>query len=101
MARSQYVEAEFEYSSENSPQKLIVARDVELVVDQTSRLQQAALAAAVAFILAVFVLMPIGRWLARRRPNGKHQRPDVDEPTVYDFSVDSASERSQLVNERR
>ena len=68
--------AEFEYRTVNSVEELITSEEVVPFVDATPRLQNTALAAAVALALSLIVILPFSGWLAR--PRGRH-RAKVEE----------------------
>lgn len=98
-ARSEFVEAEFEYTTINTPDELIVSRDVVRFMDDSARLQRAALGAFLAFLLTLIFLVPIAIWLRRRRLAGKHQKDDRDR--LYDLTMDPEVDIDDRIYERR
>ncbi|HEY7704674.1 MAG TPA: hypothetical protein VID03_07580 [Acidimicrobiia bacterium] len=85
---ARFEEAEYEFTVVNTPAHLIVSRGVEPVADQTPRLQQTALAAALALALTLAVLVPLGIWLANRRVK-KHRRSLEATPSIRETSPDA------------
>jgi len=98
-ARSRFLEAEFEYTTVNTPDELVVSRDVTRFVDDSARLQRAALGAAVALVLTVVLLIPLGLWLRRHRLAGKHR--DQGDDRLYDLTVDDPVDIAGRVYERQ
>lgn len=98
-AQSRFLEAEFEYTTVNTPNELVVSRDVTRFVDDSARLQRAALGAAVALVLTVVLLVPLGLWLRRHRISGKHR--DQGEDRLYDLTVGPTVDIAERVYERR
>jgi hypothetical protein len=73
---------EFEYRTVNSLENLITSEEVVPFVDQTPRLQNTALAAAVALSLSLIAILPFSAWLGRPRGRHKMTGDRVTERTV-------------------
>lgn len=100
-ARSDYVEAEFEYTTVNTPDELIVSRNVVRFVDDSARLQRAALGAFLAFLLTLIFLVPMAVWLQRRRLAGKHRQRDDNQDRIYDLTMDPHVDIDARIYERQ
>jgi hypothetical protein len=96
-ARMRFGEAEYELTVVNTPDRLILSRNVEPFVDQTPRLQQTAMAAAIALVATLVILVPVGRWLGNRRVR-KHRR-SAESPSPARSSADV--DLTELAYDRR
>lgn len=104
-ARARHAEVEFRFTTLDTPEELILARDVETFVDDTERLQRSALAAAAALVLSALLVVPLAMWLSRRL-RGKHRDAALDERLIAENAGDSppidlTDRRSSRAYERR
>jgi hypothetical protein len=100
VASTRYAAAEFEYTTVNTSENLIVSRDVVLFSDDSERLQQTALVAVAALVLSLLTLVPLGFWLAHRRIRGRHSDSAEDGTPIYDGYPESEIDLSYEVSGR-